>query len=229
MQREALTEVTTFRGASLEGVGRGGCLGLVAALQMTEHAADRLLITAEGVVARYPSMLAALQGARTTERHAEVFVELVDTVEAELREQVVPLAVELAEAHPLGAFRRLLRKLVETVRAATLQERHRDAIAQRRVVIEPAPDGMAWLLISLPAVEARAVHDRVTAMAKVLAVEEGEQRTLDQLRADVVADLLVDGEVGAHPDAARGIRATVAVTVPALALLNDEQIGRAHV
>src|SRR3546814_1982412 len=51
---------------------------------------------------------------------------------------------------------------------------------------------MAWLLISLPAVEARAVHDRVTAMAKVLAVEEGEQRTLDQLRADVVADLLID-------------------------------------
>src|SRR3546814_11863761 len=84
---------------------------------------------------------------------------------------------------------------------------------------------MAWLLISLPAVEARAVHDRVTAMAKVLAVEEGEQRTLDQLRADVVADLLIDGEVGAHPDAARGIRATVAVTVPALALLNDEPAG----
>src|SRR3546814_668574 len=63
-------------------------------------------------------------------------------------------------------------------------------------------------------------------MAKVLAVEEGEQRTLDQLRADVVADLLVDGEVGAHPDAARGIRATVAVTVPALALLNNELAGQ---
>src|SRR3546814_9269755 len=165
MHREALTEVTTFRGASLEIIERSLRLELAAALQMTEHAADRLLITAEGLVARYPSMLAALQGARTTERHAEVFVELVDTVEAELREQVVPLAVELAEAHPLGAFRRLLRKLVETVRAATLQERHRDAIAQRRVVIEPAPDGMAWLLISLPAVEPRAVHDRVTAIA----------------------------------------------------------------
>src|SRR3546814_17724375 len=87
MQREALTEVTTFRGASLEIIERSLRLELAAALQMTEHAADRLLITAEGLVARYPSMLAALQGARTTARHAEVFVELVDTVEAELRSE----------------------------------------------------------------------------------------------------------------------------------------------
>src|SRR3546814_9504957 len=72
MHREALTEVTTFRGASLEIIERSLRLELAAALQMTEHAADRLLITAEGLVARYPSMLAALQGARTTERHAEV-------------------------------------------------------------------------------------------------------------------------------------------------------------
>src|SRR3546814_19389823 len=89
MQREALTEVTTFRGASLEIIERSLRLELAAALQMTEHAADRLLITAEGLVARYPSMLAALQGARTTERHAEVFVELVDTVEARSEERRV--------------------------------------------------------------------------------------------------------------------------------------------
>ncbi|TFV81004.1 HNH endonuclease [Microbacterium sp. dk485] len=228
MHRTALTEVTTFRGASPEIIERSLRLELAAALQMTEHAADQLLITAEGLVTRYPSMLDSLHGARTTERHAEVFVELVDTVEPALRPQVIPLAVELAEARPLGAFRRLLRKLVETVRAATLEQRHRDAIAQRRVVIEPAADGMAWLLVHLPAVEAHAVHNRVTAMAKVLAAEEGETRTLDQLRADAVADLLVDGVVRQHPTAARGIRATVAVTVPAMALLSDELAGQSE-
>lgn len=226
MHREALTGVTTFRGASLEIIERSLRLELAAALQMTERAADRMLITAEGLVGRYPSMLAALHGARTTERHAEVFVELVDTVEPELRERVVPLAVELAEAHPLGTFRRLLRKLVETVRAATLDARHREAVAQRRVVIESAPDGMAWLLINLPAVEAHAVHDRLTAIARVLAAEESEARTLDQLRSDVSADLLIDGVVKEHPDAAHGIRAAVVVTVPALALLDDELAGQ---
>ncbi|KAA9145664.1 DUF222 domain-containing protein [Microbacterium lushaniae] len=222
MHQEALTELTTFRGASLEMIERSLRLELAAALQITERAADRMLITAEGLVGRYPAMLASLQGARTTERHAEVFVELVDTVEPELREPVVPLAVELAEAHPLGTFHRLLRKLVETVRAASLEERHRDAVAARRVVIEPSEDGMAWLLVHMPAVEAQAVHNRITAIAKVLGAEDDDERTLDQLRADVVGDLLVDGVVAAHPGAAQGIRATVAVTVPALALLSDD-------
>ncbi|KAA9151043.1 DUF222 domain-containing protein, partial [Microbacterium lushaniae] len=196
MHQEALTELTTFRGASLEMIERSLRLELAAALQITERAADRMLITAEGLVGRYPAMLASLQGARTTERHAEVFVELVDTVEPELREPVVPLAVELAEAHPLGTFHRLLRKLVETVRAASLEERHRDAVAARRVVIEPSEDGMAWLLVHMPAVEAQAVHNRITAIAKVLGAEDDDERTLDQLRADVVGDLLVDGVVG---------------------------------
>lgn len=228
MHREALTELETFRGASLEIIERSLRLELAAALQMTERAADRMLITAEGLVVRYPAMLGSLHAGRTTERHAEVLVELVDTVEAELRDQVAPIAVELAEVHPLGTFRRLLRKLVETVRSATLEERYRDAIAQRRVVIEPSEDGMAWLLIHLPAVEAQAVHDRVTAIAKVLGAEEGEERTLDQLRADVVGDLLVEGVVNAHPEAAHGIRATVAVTVPVLALLSDELAARSE-
>src|SRR3546814_4408869 len=38
MHREALTEVTTFRGASLEIIERSLRLELAAALQMTEHA-----------------------------------------------------------------------------------------------------------------------------------------------------------------------------------------------
>jgi len=222
MHREALRELATFRGSSLEIIERSLRLELAAALQMTERAADRLLRTADGLLGRYPAMFASLHGGRTTERHAEVFVELVDTVEAGLRDQVVPLAVELAEAHPLGTFRRLLQKLVATVRAASLEERHREALATRRVVIEPSEDGMAWLLVHLPAVEAQAVHARITGIAKVLGAQDGEERTLDQIRADVVGDLLVDGVVPAHPDAARGIRATVAVTVPALALLSDE-------
>lgn len=88
-------------------------------------------------------------------------------------------------------------------------------------MVQPADDGMAWLMALMPAVEAQAVHGRVTAMAKVIKAHEGEVRTLDQIRADVLGDLLVDGRVDFHPDEARGIRATVAVTVPVLTLLED--------
>ena len=59
---------------------------------------------------------------------------------------------------------------------------------------------------------------------RVLA-QEGETRTLDQIRADVIADLLIEGRTDLHPAEARGIRATVAVTVPVLALLESAHEG----
>lgn len=227
LRRDALADAVPFRGGVAEIVERSLRLELAAALQITEFAADRLLVTAEALVARYPRMLDALHRGATTERHAEVFVELVDPVEAGLRDQVVAIGVELAQVHPLGTFRRRLRSLVDTVRAATLEERHRDALAQRRVVIEPAADGMAWLLVHLPEVEARAIHTRLTGIAKTLAGDDAETRTLDQLRADAAGDLLVDGVVPGHPEAAHGVRATVTVTVPALTLLDDDHAAEA--
>jgi hypothetical protein len=83
---------------------------------------------------------------------------------------------------------------------------------------------MAWTHKLGPAVEARAEFDRATAMAKIILAQEGETRTLDQIRADVMGDLLIEGTTTAHPAEARGIRASVVVTVPVLALLaQDDQ------
>ncbi|PVW04056.1 hypothetical protein DEA06_11945, partial [Microbacterium sp. Gd 4-13] len=227
LRREAVAEAAVFRGKTTEIVMRSLRLELATVLQVTEHIAERMLATSDGLVNRYPAMLDALSHARTTERHANVFVELVDQVEPELRDQVVPLAVDLATSHALGSFRRLLRKLVDTVRAATLSERHAEAIRERRVVVQPAEDGMSWVMLYTSAVKAHAIQHRATAIAHALGPQEGEERTLDELRADVVVDLLVDGDVPAHPDAARGIRATVAVTVPVLSLLDDEHANTA--
>ncbi len=94
------------------------------------------------------------------------------------------------------------------------------------MIVIPADDGMAWISALLPAVEAHAIHGRVTAIAKVLSAREGETRSLDQLRADAFADLLIDGNTPSHPKEARGIRATVAVTVPVLSLLDDRHATR---
>ena len=53
-------------------------------------------------------------------------------------------------------------------------------------------------------------------------------RTLDQIRADIYGDLLIDGIVPGHPKAARGIRAEAVVTVPALSLLDDAHAAAAE-
>ncbi len=61
------------------------------------------------------------------------------------------------------------------------------------MIVETADDGMAWLHVFLPAVEAHAIHDRITGQGKIIARHPEETRTLDQLRADMFGDLLIDG------------------------------------
>ncbi len=218
---DALADAERHGYALTEVLDRSVRLELAAALRITEYAAGDLLTLAEAVVHRYPSVLESLSRAQMTEQHARVLVHTMDEIEPGSRERILPKAVELAETHAVGTFRRALRKLVETVRYDTLAERHEAAVQARRIVAETSADGMGWLHLHLPAVEIHATHERVTAIAKVLGAQEGETRTLDQLRADVVADLLIDGDTTVHPNQARGIRATVVVTVPVLALLDE--------
>jgi hypothetical protein len=227
MRREALAEAAHHGRELTEVVERGIRLELAAALRITEHAAGDLIRLADAVVHRYPAVLESLSRARMTEHHASILITALDEVEPGLRESLLVPAIALAEDQPVGAFRRRLRRLVDAARAVTLPERHRKALDGRRIVVEPADDSMSWLHAYLPTVEAHAIQTRSTAIAKTLIAQPGETRTLDQARADVLCDLLIDGASDAHPAEARGIRATVAVTVPVLALLAQNDAERA--
>ena len=223
LHREFLEDAKRHGRALTDVLERSLRLELASALRITEHAASELVRLADALVHRYPKALESLGRAQMTERHAATLVDALDSVEPAMREGLVVPAVALAEAESVGTFRRALRKLVDIVRADTLAERHEAAARERRVAIEPAEDGMAWVHAHLPAVEAYAIHDRLTRIGRVLGAVDGETRSLDQLRADALCDLLIDGDTAHHPAEARGIRATVAVTVPALALLGGDQ------
>lgn len=222
MRQEALA-VARLRGREpSEVVERGIRLDLACALGITEHSAGMLIAQADALVHRYPTVLDSLGGARMTQPHALALIEALDAVEPEFRDPLITPAVQLAEHQPVGTFRRRLRALVETVRAVTLSERHERAMQSRRTWVELAADGMAYHHWFGPAVEIRAAHDRITRQARILAKAAEQTRTLDQIRSDIVGDLLVDGDTGALPPEARGIRATVFVTVPVLALLDGD-------
>ena len=202
-------------------VMRGLRLELAAAMRITEYAAGNLIALAEALVQRYPEVMTAFSDARITERHAEMLVDGLDELEPDLQGDLLGEALALAESQPVGEFRRSLRKLIENARVVTLAERHEAALTHRRVYVEPVGDGMAWTHHLGPEVEATAAYGRATAIAKTILAQEGETRSLDQIRADVMADLLIEGTTTAHPTEARGIRATVVVTVPALSLLQE--------
>ena len=225
LRREAMAEAARRGRALGDVVERSVRLEIAAALRITESDAAGMMALGEALVERFPAVLNSFASARMTERHARLLVESLQEVEPEFHERILPAAIALAEAHPVGSFRRGLRALIETVRATTLTERHERALQRRRVVLQPDHDAMTWVMTLMPAVEAHAIWDRATRMAKVILAQAGETRTLDQVRADVIADLLIDGRTDVHPAEAQGIRATVVVTVPVLALLDQAPEG----
>ncbi len=227
MRRFAVTGVTY--GASMEIALRSLRLEIAAALRITEYAADRLLDLADALTGRYPAVLEALGRANITQTHAEAFVDLMREVEPDLREQLAGEGLRLAEELPVGTFRRSFRDRIAQVRSVTLAERHASAVTRRRVVYQDDLDGMAWLSIYGPAVELKAAHGRASAIAKPIASCSDDDRSLDQARADVAMDLLIDGTTTHLPDTAKGIRATVAVTVPVLTLLGVDETTPATV
>lgn len=214
-----------------EMVDRSVRLELAAALRVTEYAAGDLLARATALVDRYPQALAALERAGISDQHARFLVDLLDQAGPVAASRLIEEAVELAESLPAGSFRRRLRARIADLSVETLPERHARALADRRVWVESASDGMAYLTAYLPAVEAHAAFDRLTRMGKTMVgrgsadgsptAQAPDERTLDQVRADIFGDLLIDGACDGHPQATRGIRAMVVVTVPALSLLDD--------
>jgi hypothetical protein len=113
--------------------------------------------------------------------------------------------------------RRNARAAVDTAEPEKMSERHLQAALMRSVYVEATNDGMAYLGLNIPAVEAVAIEGRAAAIAAALK-NAGDPRTLAQSKVDVLCDLLING-APSIPGAAQGITAHVSVTVPLLGLL----------
>jgi hypothetical protein len=162
--------------------------------------------------------------------------------------RVVDELLEKAPTATASQLRALARRRRAWLLAGSQEDRHRLARRGRRVWIEPEEDGMARLCALLDAATAHAVHARLASIAARVdphsppsdlagsacggqGVAEGPgpdddrscwedgPRTAGQLRADVLAALLLDGEPACMPEHLRGIRGQVTVTVPVLSLL----------
>ncbi|MDQ1130821.1 HNH endonuclease signature motif containing protein [Microbacterium sp. SORGH_AS_0888] len=228
MCRDAFAGAGGFGEAAPAVLLRSLRLELAAALRVTEYVAGDLLRRSVALCDHFPEVLTALSTSRITERHADLLIDALEEIEPEHSGRLLEEGLALAERQPVGTFRRALSALSNTLRAATLETRHTEAVAHRLTSIEAAADGMAWFHLYGPHVEVLAIQSRLTAMASSLrAGDDEETRTIDQLRADVACDLLIEGDTRLHPADARGVQATVSVTVPALSLLDEGRAGSA--
>ncbi|UOE44145.1 HNH endonuclease signature motif containing protein [Agromyces larvae] len=137
-------------------------------------------------------------------------------------------AVERAPRQTNAALRRSLRRLRERLEPVPLAERRAAAERERRVCVDPAPDGMAWFSVLLTAERAFAVKARLDAVIARAESEASEAsapdpRTRDQRRADLAADLLLAGTLSGGESAALtatgAVTPRILVTVPVLSLL----------
>jgi len=193
---------------------------LAVELRVTENEAHRLMSTGRGLTGTFQATLEALKQGAFSYRHAHTLVrfgvDLPDEARAEFEETMLSKAADLTVVQ----FENLARRLTEEVQHETAVERFERAAASRYFARDNAPDGMAYLTHYLPAVEAVAIESMAISIANS-AHKAGDPRTLTQLRADAISDLILSGN-SSIPGVATGIRPKVAITVPALSMLGHD-------
>ncbi|MDP5226410.1 MULTISPECIES: HNH endonuclease signature motif containing protein [Arthrobacter] len=204
---------------------------IATATRASDRSVQHQMGAAVELVERFPATLQAFTEGRISAGHVRVIRDAGTVIEdpaARARYEHAVLAV--AETQAPGRVRRIAVREAEKAQPEPLAVRHDRACEQRRVWLNPLPDGMAELGAVLPATLAHGVFGRLTSLAKVReetgsGADTAESRTRDQLRADLLADLLLHGAPSGHdtPDGLlAGITARVEVTVPVLTLIGDE-------
>lgn len=159
------------------------------ALHLTRRAADREVEFALDLRQRLPQVHAALLAGRIDRRRAGVFVcETVHLTVAEAR-LVADRLLDDAPRWTTGQLRARIQRLCVEVDPDQARHRYDIAVEDRRVVVQPTESGTAHLLgLDLPPDRVTEIRDRIESIARSLR-GSGEERSVDQLRADVYLDL----------------------------------------
>ncbi|KQQ05863.1 MULTISPECIES: HNH endonuclease signature motif containing protein [unclassified Rathayibacter] len=234
--RAALSIPLAFARGSLSGgeshdlVERSIRAELAVGSGVSERELSRELERAHLLVEDLPLTREALAAARIRWRAAEVICSVAALLPKESLPEFDERAAELALTTTPTQLRRAVDRLRDELHDEPLEKRHARAKEDRGVWLTPETDGMATLSAYLPAPVAVGVYNRLDRIARILRDgtdgngECGDERTLAQLRADALADLLCDGDIAGTtplsdgtttPTFVPGIRAEVRLTLAA--------------
>lgn len=202
---------------------RAAALDLAVRLGMSEQMVRARAAHADLLRERCPRVWAAFRSGLVSEQNATTAAQQAGTLPADdpdAWERFDDAVESAAKTLPPGKFRLRARVARERVHPESLEVRHQRAAADRGVSIHGEHDGMATLAVYAPAADVHAAYARVDAHARHLRAQEGEERTLAQLRADAFVDLVVNGETTASGP--RSARPSVAITVPVMTLLGHD-------
>jgi hypothetical protein len=218
------------QGCSLELAIRSLSAELAIASRVSDRTIQARLSEALSLVMDFPFTHHALQGGAVSIAHARVVMaEGAIIADPKRRIDYESAVLERAASVTPGRLRRLARFAAEKSCGIGFEERHAKAAEGRSVRCYETADGMSEVVAVVPTVLAAGIMDRLTQFGNaVKSANPSDPRLLDQLRADVLCDLLLTGQVDGEPHAAiDGIRAEVSIVIPFLALLGegDEPAG----
>jgi len=208
---------------------------LAATLRIPERTAETLLAESRALADELPTTRAALAAGLISYRHAQTVIGQAWSIPVEgvaaFEQALLPAAQNLT----VTKLKHKARLLRETLHPETITSRRARSIADRTAFVQAEPDGMATLYLTTGAELVQAIFNRATDLAASLkrtdetgTDETGtgdssprETRTLNQIRTDVLSDLLIHGVT--PTGVGTGVKATVQVTVPVLTLLSHSK------
>lgn len=175
------------------------------ALAIGERAASALLAQSYALATSLPLTLSALQAGTVSWHHARVMVDETATLDRDAAGALEAHFLDANAANPARGcpagempafrFRRKARTWRERHHPDSIEKRHAKRVQDRCMEYIPEQDGMARLSAYLPADQAAAIWNRITAIARGLQGPH-EDRTLTQLRADVLAAAALRSSTG---------------------------------
>jgi hypothetical protein len=192
-------------------------------LVMPEASAGRLVADGGRLAGPRSRTLDALGAGTIGVAHVRALLEVTQALPASAADELEQVALADARDRTSASFRRRVHRLRERVHPEPLADRRARAADERRVALEPAPDGMAWLSLFLEAERAVAIIERLESLGAESDPDRPDSRTKAQRSVDIAADLLLSGtldDADRRLAAATGrVTARVTVTVPVLSLL----------
>ncbi len=168
----------------------GAAAEVRAALHLTRRAADAEVDLALALRHRLPAVADLLRRGAIDTARARILVDGTDHLPVGHARRICARILDMAPELTTGQLRARLRRLVLDDDPATAADRYRRRLDRRRLVAFQSPDGTIDLFgFDLPADRVAQAMDRIDALARSLR-RTGEDRTMDQLRADVFLDLL---------------------------------------
>lgn len=189
-------------------------------------------------VTRFAATVEALEAGTITRRHADVILHAGERIDdAEQRAAYEELALDAARSRAPGQLDTYATRVAEAFMTESLDERAARACRDRAVWVDGHDDGTAELHAVGPALQVHAMHALLTAEADAVrrrAADEAaasgtrardvEPRTVAQLRFDALAAHVLAADLptaGPAFGALGNVRAEIAVTIPATALVAD--------